>query len=64
MHVPPSGPVNPALQVHMLFALHPLHDAPELVGHARHAAADVAASVEEYVPDPQFVHAAEPVALL
>jgi hypothetical protein len=48
----------------MLFALHPLHDAPELVGHATHAAADVAASVEEYVPDPQFVHAAEPVALL
>ena len=34
----------------------------ELLGHARHAAADVAAAVGEYVPAAQGVHASEPVA--
>jgi len=48
----------------MLDALQPLHDAPELAGHARHAAAVVAATDVEYVPAPQLVHAAEPVVLL
>ena len=33
VHVPPSGPVYPALQVHAVAALQPLHDAPEFEGH-------------------------------
>ena len=33
-------------------------------GQARHVASAVAARLEEYVPGPQSVHAAEPVALL
>ncbi len=36
----------------------------ELAGQARHAAAAVAAVAVEYVPDPQSVHAAEPVTSL
>lgn len=36
----------------------------ELLGQARHTAVEVAAMVAEYVPDPQFVHEAEPVAVL
>ena len=35
-----------------------------MAGQATHAAADVAASVAEYEPDPQSVHAAEPVEAL
>lgn len=63
VHGPPSGPEKPLLQVHtntVELAIGEL----ELSGHARHVAADVAASVGEYVPDPQLVHAAEPVAVL
>ena len=41
-----------------------VHDAPELAGHARHVAEVVAPTVVEYVPLPQFVQAAEPVAVL
>lgn len=38
--------------------LQPLHNTPELSGHARHA---VAPSVAEYVRAPQFVHSTEPL---
>jgi hypothetical protein len=63
VHGPPFGPVNPVLQLHAASAELASGEL-ELAGHARHVAADVAASVEEYVPDPQFVQATEPVALL
>ena len=61
---PPSGPVKPALHVHMLDALQPLHDAPEFDGHVIHVVAIVAPAVAEYDPTPQLVHAAEPVVFL
>jgi hypothetical protein len=62
----PSGPVYPALHAGLIHAALDVLVAGEIVsaGQARHAAAAVAAMVEEYVPDPQFVHAAEPVAVL
>ena len=53
----------PALQVQSTAAVVPVGEL-ELAGQARHAAADVAAVVEEYVPGPQSMHAAEPVTLL
>ena len=52
------------LQVQPAAAEQPVHDAPELVGQVRQPAADVTAFVVEYVPDPQSVHAAEPVTSL
>jgi hypothetical protein len=61
---PPLGPVKPMLQVQLASALQPPHEAPELAGHARQVVATVAPNVVEYVPTPQLVHAAEPVALL
>ncbi len=64
VHVPLLGPVNPTLQVQLASALQPLHEAPALAGHARQVVATVAPVVVEYVPAPQSVHAAEPVALL
>jgi hypothetical protein len=36
----------------------------EPLGHARHVVTVVAAAVAEYVPDPQFVHATEPIVSL
>ncbi len=62
VHTPPSGPVNPRLQVQLTSALQPLHEAPELSGQATQVAAFVAAGVAEYVPAPQLVHATEPLA--
>ena len=64
VQTPPSGPVKPTLQVQLVDALHPTHEAPELAGQARHAAAAVAASVEEYVPAPQSVHTRLPFVVL
>jgi hypothetical protein len=52
------------LQVQPVDELHTAQVEPELAGQATHAAADVAASVAEYEPDPQSVHAAEPVEAL
>ena len=62
----PSGPVYPALHGGKIHAALDVLAAGEIVsaGQATHAATSVAASVEEYVPDAQSVHAAEPVALL
>ena len=34
VHAPPLDPVKPALQVHAVNELHPLHDSPEFSGHA------------------------------
>lgn len=63
VHTPPSGPVEPALQVQAVMVVL-ASGALEPSGHARHAAADVAAAVGEYVPAEQGVHEEEPVALL
>jgi hypothetical protein len=41
-----------------------MHEAPELAGHATQVSAAVAPTVVEYVPAPQLVHAAEPLASL
>ncbi len=64
VHGPPFGPVNPRLQVQLVSALQPLHDAPELAGHTRQVVATVAPTVVEYVTALQLVHAAEPVVVL
>ena len=65
MHVEhmPSVPVYPALQAELIQAALDVLTAGEFVptGQARHAVTTVAASVVEYVPDPQSVHATEPV---
>ena len=53
VQTPPSGPVYPALQVHMLDTLQPLHDAPELEAQSVHAALPVAIL---YFPATQAVH--------
>jgi hypothetical protein len=60
VHAAPLRPVKPLLQVQLASALQPLHEAPELAGHAVHAAEPVAIL---YFPAPQAVHAAplEPV---
>ena len=52
------------LHLQEIIAEHPLHVEPELVGHARQVMRPVAAMVSEYVPDPQLVHAAEPLEIL
>jgi hypothetical protein len=62
-HTPPSGPVNPALQVQA--AITEL-DAAELEfnGHDTHVAEAVAPTVTEYEPTPQSVHATLPLTVL
>ena len=62
-HAPPSGPVEPALQMHA--------DAPalsagekELAGHASHVVLAVAPSAAEYLPASQSMHAALPAPTL
>jgi hypothetical protein len=57
-------PVNPALHVHMFDVMQPIHDAPELVGHATHVPASVAPAVVEYVPSAHAVHDTLPVVFL
>jgi hypothetical protein len=52
VHVPPFGPEKPALQVHTN-TVELASGELELVGHARHVVATVAASVVEYVPAAQ-----------
>jgi hypothetical protein len=63
VHEPPSGPVNPALQVQAARAELGLGEL-ELPGHVRQVAANVAPVLVEYVPAPQSVHAALPVLVL
>jgi hypothetical protein len=62
-HGPPSGPVNPALQPQAETAE---LDAGEMLfaGHATHVNAVVAAVAAEYIPVPQSLHAALPLAIL
>ena len=60
VHMSSSGPVNPMLQVQEAPTVHPLHEAPELVGHATHVVATVAPAVSEYVSAPQLVHTPAP----
>ena len=40
-HVPPSGPVYPALHLHAEMAVFPVPDVAELAGQAAHASAPV-----------------------
>lgn len=54
---PPSGPVDPALHVQAATDVLEIGEL-ELLGHARHVAASVAAVVVEYVPVGQLVHTA------
>ena len=63
MHAPPFGPVKPALQVQAASAELEIGEL-ELVGHARHVSAVVAATTAEYVPAAQSVHRAMPVTIL
>ena len=63
VHVP-AGPVYPRLQLQPIVVEQPAHVLPEPVGHARHVAAVVAATVVEYVPTPQEVQATVPVVVL
>ncbi len=63
VHVSPFGPVKPMLQVQAATAELEIGEL-EPVGHAIHVVATVAPTVVEYVPPPQSVHAALPVAVL
>ena len=56
VHEPPSGPVNPTLQVQAARAVLGLGEL-ELPGHARQADSSVAPAVGEYFPAAQFTHA-------
>jgi hypothetical protein len=60
---PPSGPVNPALQVQAPLVELELGEV-ELEGQARHTDDVVAPTVPEYVPTPQSVHATLPPIVL
>ena len=63
MHWPPSGPVEPALQVQLVEAALPASEL-ESDGHAVHVELAAAFTAVEYVPVPQFVHSAVPVDVL
>ena len=58
VHVPPSGPDEPVLQVQLVKAALPAGEL-EFDGQVMHVAAPPAA--EEYFPAPQSVHAEDPV---
>ena len=62
----PSGPVYPGLHAVLIHAALDVLAVGEVVsaGQARHVVATVAAVVVEYFPDPQSVHAVEPVTSL
>jgi hypothetical protein len=55
-HVPPSGPVEPALQVQLVKAGLPSGELVSADGQATHVKPASAPTVVEYVPAPQFVH--------
>jgi hypothetical protein len=59
MHVPPSGPVHPALHVQFVRAALPAGEL-EFDGQAMHVEVAVAPTAVEYVPAPQLVHRAAP----
>ena len=60
---PPSDPVYPALQAQAAAAVLKLGEL-ELPGHAIQVAAAIAPAVAEYVPTPQLIQAALPLAIL
>ena len=60
---PPFRPVYPVLQAQAVTAELVLGEL-ELPGHARQVAAAVAPAVAEYVPTPQLIQAALPLAIL
>ena len=60
---PPFRPVYPVLQAQAVTAELVLGEL-ELPGHARQVAAAVAPAVEEYVPTPQLIQTALPLAIL
>jgi hypothetical protein len=62
-HDPPLGPVYPALQAQAVAAALAPGEL-ELPGHARQVVETVAAGVAEYVPAPQLLQAALPLAIL
>ena len=62
-HSPPSGPVEPALQVHAVETLLP-DGALAFAGHVKQAELCFAPTVAEYVPRPQSVHAVCPTSAL
>jgi hypothetical protein len=63
VHAPPFGPEKPALQVHA-DGSELASGELELIGHATHVAATVAATIVEYVAAAQSAHNALPVAIL
>ena len=60
VQLPPSGPVDPALQVQLVKFLFPAGEV-EFDGQAVHVELDEAPTAVEYVPAPQSVQAADPV---
>lgn len=62
-HTPPSGPVNPALQIQATTSVLDVAEF-EFVGHVKHTDDVLAPTVVEYVPTPQSVHAALPLLVL
>ena len=62
-HVPPLGPVKPALQMQSEEVLLPA-GAFELAGHTEHVLSATAAAAPEYLPAPHSVQAASPVPAL
>jgi hypothetical protein len=63
VHGPPFGPVAPALQVQFVKAALPAGEL-EFDGQALHVEFAEAPTAVEYVPAPQYVHAADPVKAL
>jgi hypothetical protein len=63
VHVPPSGPDDPALQMQAAKAELPAVES-ESVGHPRHVESAAAPTDVEYLPETQSVHVSEPGAAL
>ncbi len=59
VHVPPSGPVEPALQVQLVKAALPAGEL-EADGQATHVELAIFFTSVEYLPVPQSVHTADP----
>ena len=63
VHVPPSAPVKPALQVQLTADVLPA-GASELAGHVEHALSPVAPTAPEYLPLAHSMHASVPAFIL
>ena len=62
-HMPPSGPVEPALHVQTVETELPSRES-EFVGHLKHVEGWLAPIDAEYVPIPQSTHAWDPASAL